>query len=157
MAAVNLSLQKKSASRLVAVQCLYQMAVESNPRSSEACVAAVKKQLAGNKAEQKQVIGSSIEPNYPLLEAILSGVEEWREKISERVESTFSKDWKRERMSPVLIAILECATFELFFHKDSKPGVIIDEYTRLTGRFFDEPEVNFIYGALSALSQRYHA
>ncbi|MDX2113064.1 MAG: transcription antitermination factor NusB [Alphaproteobacteria bacterium] len=157
MTTINLSLQKKSAARLVAVQCLYQMAVEGKKRSSDACVAAVKKQLANNKPEQKQILGSSIEPNYPLLLALLSGVEEWEEKIRERVDSAFGKDWKRERMSPVLLAILECATFELFFHKDGKPKVIIDEYTRLTRRFFDDAEVDFVYGALSALHQRYHA
>jgi N utilization substance protein B len=155
MTTINLSLQKKSAARLVAVQCLYQMAVEGKQRSAEACVAAAKKQLSGNKAEQKQIIGSAIEPNYPLLSALLSGVEEWKEKITQRVDSALSKDWKRERMSPVLLAILECATFELFFHKDGKPNVIIDEYTRLTRRFFDDAEVDFVYGALSGLVKKY--
>ncbi len=80
---------------------------------------------------------------------------QWQADIDKRLETVLAKEWKRERMSALLVAILQCAIFELFFFKDAKPAVIIDEYTRLTGRFFDEAETNFVYAALGTLVQKF--
>ncbi|MFW0778103.1 MAG: transcription antitermination factor NusB [Rickettsiales bacterium] len=154
---LNPSLQKKSAARMAAAQCLYRGVMNDTkapPVASQ--VTALKAQLKNNRNEQKLLVGAPIEPNYTLLEAILSGVDEWKEKIDERLNTTLTDEWTRERMSPLLIAILQCAIFELFFHKDNKPGIIIDEYTRLTRSFLEDGDVNFVYGALSGLSKQYH-
>ena len=148
---VNASLQRKSAARVASVQYLFGYA----QHTPTGYIAMLKKQLAGNPAEQKLLYGGPYEPHYPLLEAILSGVAQWQADIDKRLESVLTKDWKRERMSTLLIAIMQCAIFELFFYKDAKPMVVIDEYTRLTGRFFDEAETNFVYAALGTLVKRY--
>jgi N utilization substance protein B len=148
---VNSSLLRKSAARVAAVQYLFGYAEHTQGEY----VATLKKQLAGNLAEQKLLFGGPYEPHYPLLEALLEGVAQRQEDIDARLTSVLTQDWKRERMSALLIAILQCAIFELFFYKDAKPAVIIDEYTRLTGRFFDEAETNFVYAALGTLATRY--
>mgnify|MGYP003394681896 CR=1 FL=1 len=153
---VNPSLQKKSAARLSAVQCLYHHKMNAQTLSPPQQVAALKAQLANNRDEQKLLVGAPIEPNYALLEALLEGVAQRQADIDARLDGALTAEWKRDRMSPVLVAILQCAIFELFFHKDGKPAVIIDEYTRLTRSFFGEGEVNFVYGALSTLSKQYH-
>lgn len=153
----NPSLQKKSAARMAAVQCLYTRQMTDISLAPARQLAALKKRLANNAEEQKLVIGTAIEPSYPLLEAILQGTLEWLPDIEARLDSALSKEWKRERVSPILIAILQCAIFELFFHKDAAPKIIIDEYTKLTGRFFAEAEVNFVHGALSGLHKKFHA
>ncbi len=154
---INPSLQKKSAARMAAVQDLYRLSMTGETPDAERQVAALKKQLADNRSEQKMLVGSTVEPNYALMEAILQGVGEYQAQIDSRLDSALTKDWKRERMSPLLIAILQCAIFELFFHKDAAPKIIIDEYTRLTRSFFGDGEVNFVHGALAGLSQKYHA
>jgi len=156
MSQPNPSLQKKSAARMSAVQELYSLAMTAEAPDAERQVAALKKQLTANKSEQKLRVGNAVEPNYPLMETILSGVGEWQAQIDVRLDSVLDKDWKRERMSPLLISILQCAIFELFFHKDTAPKIIIDEYTRLTRSFFGDGEVNFVHGALSGLSKKYH-
>ena len=154
---LNPSLQKKSAARMAAAQCLYRGVMnDAKTPTPSAQVAALKAQLKNNRSEQKLMVGAPIEPNYALLETILSGVSEWQEKIDERLNSTLTGEWTRERMSPLLIVILQCAIFELFFHKDNKPGIIIDEYTRLARSFLEDGDVNFVYGALSGLSKQYH-
>lgn len=153
---VNLSLQKKSAARVAAVQALYTLAITGEERNAAQMVSAVKKQLANNKSEQKLLVGAAVEPDYKLLESILSGVEEWQDKINERLDSALSANWKRDRMSPLLTAILQCSIFELFFHRDVKPKIVIDEYTAMTRSFFGDAEINFVHGALAALSQKYH-
>jgi len=153
----NPSLQKKTAARMAAVQCLYTLAVGGEKLSPAEQVVILKKQLVNNKGEQKLQVGVPLEPNYKLLETLLEGVEKWQDSIDERLVNTLGEGWKRERLSPLLIAILQCAIFELFFDKDVKPKIIIDEYTRLTRSFFAEGEVSFVHAGLSKLSKKYHA
>ena len=151
----NSSLQKKTAARMSAVQSLYKYAVGGEKITPAAQVILLKKQLANNKNEQKIQVGSPIEPNYKLVEMLLGGVEEWAPKIDSRMQEVLNEQWKKERMSPVLVAILQCGIFEMFFASDINPKIVIDEYSRLTRNFFEEPEVNFVHAALSKLARKY--
>lgn len=153
----NQSLQKKTAARVAAVQCVYERLIGDTKPNPESQVLILKKRLANNMNEQKLTLGINLEPNYPLVSAILEGTTKWQMEIDKRIDGTLSKDWKRERMSPILIAILQCAIFELFFYKDTKHKILIDEYTRLTSRFFAEAEVNFVNGVLKNLHTQFHA
>jgi transcription antitermination factor NusB len=153
--AKNLSLQKKSASRVAAAQILYTASVNKIALDPARHTAALKVQLFKNPEEQKAIIGAAVEPNYTLLEAILTAAKSKKKEIDKMIDSVLSKEWKRERMSPVLIAILQCATAELFFHKETPLKVIQDEYSRLTRSFFGEAEVKFVFAALAGMSESY--
>lgn len=152
----NLSLQKKSAARIAVVQCVYERLIGDEKPSPEKQLERLKKRLKDNKAEQKLTIGAVLEPNYPLVLAILKGTLEFADEIEKRVAICVNKEWTLDRMSPILIAILQCAIFELFFYKDGKHKIIIDEYTRLTARFFGDGEVNFVHGVLQKLHSEFH-
>lgn len=151
----NISLQKKSAARLAAAQSLYTTAIAGEKQTPAQAVAALKKQLADNRQEQKLLFGQPIEPNYTLAEQILSGVETLKDDIDTQIDGVLSGNWKRERMSPLLIAILQCAVFELFYGKEIKPKIVVDEYTRMSRHFFEDAEVNFVHGALSKLAEHH--
>jgi len=153
--AKNLSLQKKSAARIAAVQTLYKLALTKEKLDAAKQTAQLRVQLFKNPNEQKVMIGAAVEPNYTLFEALLTGVQDHGKDLDKMINSVLSKDWKRERMSPVLVAILQCATFELFLHKETPLKVIQDEYSRLTRSFFGEAEVAFTYAALAKLSESY--
>ncbi len=153
----NPSLQKKSAARIAAVQAVYERLLSEKQLKPDAQITALKKRLANNKDEQKLTLGMMLEPNYSLVNAILEGTKEWQQEIDKRINSTLSKDWTRERMSPILIAILNCALFELFFYKDTKHKILIDEYTTLTSRFFGEAEIGFVNGVLKNLHAQFHS
>jgi len=151
----NPSLQKKTGARMAAVQCLYTAGFGEEKNTPAQAVARLKKQLEGNREEQKLQTGMALEPNYKLLERLLEGVHANIDEIDKRMDSVLSAEWKRERMSPLLIAILQCAIYEMFFDKEIHPKIVIDEYTRMTRSFFAEPEVNFVHGALSKLAEIY--
>ncbi len=153
--AKNLSLQKKSAARVAAVQCLYRLAMNKETLDPVKQVSMLKVQLFRNPEEQKATIGAAVEPNYPLYEAILTGIKQKNKEIEKMLDTVLSKDWKRERMSPVLIAILQCSISELFFTKETPLKVVLDEYTRLTRSFFGEKEVKFVFAVLSALDENF--
>src|SRR5688572_19385831 len=155
MSSVNPSLQKKTAARMAAVQCLYQQAITGDAHAPDAQVANLKSQLHNNRNEQKLLVGAPIEPNYSLLEAILGGIAERKEEIDTRLDGALNEKWTRERMSPLLIALLQCGIFELFFSKEIAPKIVIDEYTKLARSFFSDTEVNFVHGALATLVKAY--
>jgi transcription termination factor NusB len=152
----NMSLQKKSAARMAAVQCLYTRLMSDVPLTPARQLSALKKRLANNVGEQKLIIGRAVEPNYGMVEAILGGMDDFGADIDSRIDSVLNASWTRERMSPVLISILQAGVFELFFYKSAQSKIIIDEYCQVTARFFGEAEVNFVHGALSSLVQRFH-
>ncbi|MDE3037788.1 MAG: hypothetical protein KGJ21_04995, partial [Pseudomonadota bacterium] len=88
------------------------------------------------------------------VEQLLSGIDIFGDDIGAQIDGALSEGWKRERMSPLLLAILQCAVFELFFGKEMNPKIIIDEYTRLTRHFFSDAEVGFVHGALGRLAKQ---
>lgn len=151
----NSSLQQKSAARMAAVQSLYTLAVSGEKLNPAQQVQLLKKQLAGNKEEQKLRVGIGHEPNYKLMQSILDGIERRGTDIDARLDESLNAEWKRDRMSPLLLAILQCGIFELFFDKEVKHKIIIDEYTRLSRHFFADAEVNFVHAALSKLVRQY--
>lgn len=153
--APNASLQKKSAARMAAVQSLYTLSFHDTRPSIAKQIASLKERLHNNQGEQKLLVGKAVEPNYKLVETLLTGIEDNADEINHRIDGVFSGDWTRDRTSPILIAILQCSVYELFFSKEINPKIILDEYSRLTRHFFGDAEVDFVYGALASLVQQY--
>ncbi|MFO0389377.1 MAG: transcription antitermination factor NusB [Alphaproteobacteria bacterium] len=151
----NPSLQKKSAARMAVVQALYQRAITGDASDAAKETASLKEQLSGNRSEQRLMVGVPLEPNYPLFEALLSGVNERMDEVNTRLDEVLTSDWKRERMSHLLVALLQCGIYEMFFHKEIKSNIVIDEYTRMARSFFSDKEVDFVHGALSTLAATY--
>jgi N utilization substance protein B len=153
----NPSLQKKTAARCAAVQGLYELSITGEQAAPADQAARLKQRLEGNAEEQKLLVGMVIEPNYKMVETLLAGVSEHEGDINSMIDASLAAGWMRSRMSPLLVALLQCAVFELEFGKDLSPRIVIDEYTRLARRFFADTEVNFVHGILSALAQTPHA
>jgi N utilization substance protein B len=144
----NPSLQKKSAARMAAVQCLYTQSMTGDAKSPAEQVADLKKQLKNNRNEQKLQVGIAMEPDYAMLTRILTGIAEWEYDINVRLDAALSGGWTRERMGKLLVAVLQCGIFELFFDKDVSAKIVADEYTRIARSFLGDDEVSFVHALL---------
>lgn len=148
----NPSLQKKTAARVAAVQCLYTLAILGEAQiPADNIVEELRERLHDNREEQKLLVGVPFEPNYALMKALLEGVRDHREELNARMDERLRTGWKRERMSPLLVAILRCSMVELSLEKPTKPAIVIDEYTRIARNFLSDMEANFVHGFLSKL------
>lgn len=136
---------------MAVVQCLYRQAMTQETSPVAARVAALKKQLAGNRNEQKMLVGNAVEPDYALVARLLEGIETELRDIDARIDDGLNKGWTRSRMSPLVIAILQCSVFEILFDKGLSPKIVVDEYTRITRSLCDDADVNFVHGFLSNL------
>lgn len=71
------------------------------------------------------------------------------------IEDTFEKHlqgWKKERISPVSMALLRLATYEMLFMEDIPKKVTINEVVELSKKYDDEKSYAFVNGVLNAVA-----
>ncbi len=153
MSGQNLSLRRKSASRLALVQCLYRARVTDETFSPEAALADIQHVVKEGQEGDTELFDGA-EPDFAFLKKLLCGIAPELPALASQLKEHLAADWKLERMSPLLVAILKAGLYEL--KTQPKPAVIIDEYTRIARGFFDEDEVNFVHGILHKLAEARH-
>lgn len=71
------------------------------------------------------------------------------EKLSE-----YSRGWKAERISPVSLAVIRLAIYEMYFRDDVPDSAAVNEAVELVKTFDDEDKVRpFVNGVLNAVLQ----
>lgn len=81
----------------------------------------------------------------------VTGIFENVEEIDRQIES-YSKNWKKNRISKVDLAILRLAIYEILFSKQVPDEVAINEAVELTKRYADNSS-SFVNGILSSVVQ----
>ncbi len=106
-----------------------------------------------DKASPNRAMSFDAEPDKALFKKLLAGIVENSGHIESVIKTSLTHKWKIERMSPLLIAILACAIYELKYTPALNASIIVNEYVTLTGRFFELQEVGFVNGLLDALAK----
>jgi N utilization substance protein B len=150
---IPLSLKRKSSARLAAVQCFYRVLLTGEALGAEELLKEYLVQWKDDKESGAHVISRDAEPDKAFLRKLLSGLMERRTDIDVLIKSSLGDKWSMERTSPLIIALLACAIFEMRYQAALAPPIIIDEYVTLTGRFFEAPEVGFVNGLLDMLAK----
>lgn len=75
-------------------------------------------------------------------------------KIDEAMEKHF-KGWKKERVSPVSMAVLKLGCYEIMFMEDIPSRVSINEAIELSKKYDDEKSYSFVNGVLNAVAKDY--
>lgn len=135
----NKSLREKSAARLAAAQILYSAALRHEPVDVK-CI-----------MEDYGDYMGKVRPNMALLHKLLEGVATHGTRLESWLDKTLTGTWKKERMSPLMLAILRLAIFELADSQTAAP-VIVSEYVTLASQFFNEQETGFVNAALNSIA-----
>ena len=83
---------------------------------------------------------------------VFFGAYENADVIDERMEKHL-KGWKKERISPVSMAILRLGFYEMLYVADIPSKVTINEAIELAKKFDDEKSYSFVNGVLNAMAQ----
>lgn len=75
-------------------------------------------------------------------------------RINEAIEKHL-KGWKRERISPVSMAILRLGCYEIMFMADIPSRVSINEAIELSKKYDDEKSYAFVNGVLNAVAAEF--
>jgi N utilization substance protein B len=139
--------RKRTASRLAAVQALYQIDL-TGVSAATAIIEHARHNLGGNAPDE-----SFGEADEQMFAELVEGTAARREDIDRGLTSVLTTDWPLERLEIILRSILRVAVYELL----AKPGVparvIISEYLDIAHAFFAGKEPGLVNGVLDRLAR----
>lgn len=80
---------------------------------------------------------------------IIEGVIEKREEIKANLASCLKENWRIDRISQILLAILEVSLYEIKYSMDIEPRAAINEALNLCDEFADPKNKPFVNGILA--------
>jgi N utilization substance protein B len=138
---------KRSASRLGAVQALYQIEM-TGVAPGVVVVEYVKHRLG------QEIDGDTFLPaDATLFEELVQGTVERQVALDAIITPALAADWPLDRLEMILRAILRVATFELAHRIDVPVRVVITEYVDIAHAFFAGKEPGLINGVLDRLGR----
>jgi N utilization substance protein B len=139
--------RKRTASRLAAVQALYQIDL-TGVSPATAIVEFTRHNLGGNAPDE-----SFGEADDQLFAELVEGTAARREDIDRGISSALTADWPLERLEIILRAILRVAVYELLARPGVPARVIISEYLDIAHAFFTGKEPGLVNGVLDRLAR----
>lgn len=137
----------RSASRLGAVQALYQM------EQSNAAAETVVREFLDHRFG-REVDGTLFNaPDGELFADIVKGASEHHAIIDPLISGALTTDWTLARLEAVIRAILRAGVYELRFRPDVPTRVIINEYLDVAHAFYSGPEPALVNGILDRLAK----
>lgn len=148
MTVMNNKYKKKSASRLAAVQTLYEiLMVDAAPK---AAIQDYVDFFQGDKiSEHKDII---ITPEF--YQKLVDNTQERLEPINEMIDQSLPANITPERLDNLARAILQAGVCELLIEPETDSAVIINEYLDVTHAFYSGKEHSLINGILNTLSKK---
>jgi transcription antitermination protein NusB len=140
--------QSRSASRLAAVQALYQQAMEATPLA-----------VLLHEFHQHR-LGATIEgetyadADVDFFDDLVMGVDARREEIDGLISGNLSEGWSFNRLDKPLTQILRAGTYELLARPDVPTGAVIDEYLDVAAAFFEQRDKAFVNGILDKVARQ---
>jgi N utilization substance protein B len=146
-----------SASRLAAVQALYEIEVAGSETESVLKFFINKRwrEVTLQDPDTKPNEGDKArltEPDPVYLTKLVEGVISKKNYIIKNLEDTLVEEWTAERLDVLMRMLLCAATFELIFELNVPKRVLISEYTDLAHAFYEDNEASFAAGILSSLA-----
>ena len=86
------------------------------------------------------------------VKSVFFGVQERRKEIDELIENAIV-GWKKNRISPVSLAIIALATYEMLAVDDVPTKVAINEAIELSKKYDDEKNYQFVNGVLNKIAE----
>jgi N utilization substance protein B len=139
--------RRRTASRLAAVQALYQIDV-TGVSPATAVIEFTRHNIAGTADDE-----SFGEADEKLFAGLVEGVAARREDIDRQISSVLTPDWPLERLEIILRAILRAAVYELLARPEVPTKVIISEYLDIAHAFFAGKEPGLVNGVLDSLAR----
>ena len=138
---------KKSSSRLISVQILYEM--EINGKSFELISKRFSKKYFSEIMSDK----NNVMPDKNYIKDIVKGVSLYQKKIDIVINENLEK-WSLPRIDSLVRAILRSAVYELLSANGVPNKVVFNEYIEISKLFFSSEEPSFINGILDTIANK---
>lgn len=142
-----MSREKRSASRLGAVQALYQMDIGGTPINE--VFAEFESHWLGREVE-----GAAYKPaEVKFFRDVVEGVVREQRSLDKLIDDALAKGWPLKRIEAILRAVLRAGAYELANRKDVPAKVVITEYVDVANAFVDKDEAGMANAVLDALAR----
>ncbi|HLG87858.1 MAG TPA: transcription antitermination factor NusB [Alphaproteobacteria bacterium] len=139
---------RRSAARLAAVQCLYEMAVADRPAAD----------IVGEFIQFRigqEVDGATFVPaDVTLLTAIVRGADAEATDIASLIDGAIRAPLEHGRLELLLKSILAAGVWELRRNLEVPAPIIISEYVSIAVAFYGGPEPGLINGVLDRVARQ---
>ncbi|OYW23113.1 MULTISPECIES: transcription antitermination protein NusB [unclassified Sphingomonas] len=137
----------RAASRLGAVQALYQHDMEQTPIAQ--LLHEFHNHRLGAEIEDAQYADADVD----FFDDVVKGVLAREGEIDAAIAAKLATGWHLDRLDKPMKAILRCGTYELLARADVPTGAVITEYVDVAHAFYDKREAGFVNGLLDAISK----
>ena len=137
----------RAASRLAAVQALYQIDMEGTPLAM--LLDEFHRHRLGAEIEGDQYA----EAEVAFFDAVVNGVDARRDEIDEVLSGKLAEGWRLERLDKTMLQILRAGAWELMARPDVPTGTAISEYVDVAHAFFEAREAKFVNGVLDGVAK----
>lgn len=141
------ALKKRSASRLMAVQALYQSAFYDEPLSKTQ-KDFIEEPLSSF-LETESIVGDDSYFKKLLEPFVVYGLD----LFDGRIREFLTKPWQFERLEVLLLSILRVGTSELCTVQEAPKVLIINEYVTLAHGFFSQKEPALVHAILDKVAE----
>ena len=137
----------RAASRLAAVQALYQHEMEGTAIAS--LLHEFHHYRLGATIEDVEYA----EADVAFFDDLVRGVDARRGEIDAAISARLSSGWTLERLDKPMRQILRCGTYELIARVDVPVGAAISAYVDVAHAFYAAKEAKFVNGLLDAVGK----
>jgi len=137
----------RSASRLAAVQALYQLDMEQPPMAR--LLDEFHMHRLGAEIEDVEYADA----DRLFFDDVVKGTDARRDEIDGLITQKLAQGWSIARLDKTMLQILRAGTYELLARADVPRGAAISEYVDVAHAFFEEREAKFVNGLLDAIAR----
>jgi transcription antitermination protein NusB len=137
----------RAASRLAAVQALYQADMEQT--ALHLLLDEFHQHRLGAEIEDVEYLKADV----TFFDDVVKGVDARRNEIDLLLSAKLAKGWSLARLDKTMLQILRAGSYELLARKDVPVPTVITEYVDVAHAFFEEREAKFVNGVLDAVAK----
>lgn len=145
------SSKARSASRLAAVQALYQHQMEGTPLAS--LLDEFHRHRLGGEVDPDLDDAKYVQAEVAFFDDVVKGTLARRDEIDALLASKLADGWSLARLDKAMLQILRAGAYELMARADVPTGAAIGEYLDVAHAFFDDREKKFVNGVLDAVAK----
>ncbi len=142
---------RRGASRLAAVQALYQMDIAGTGIND--IFAEFESHWLGGEVEGEKYLPAEA----AFFRDIVSGVVRDQARLDPIIDEALSKGWPLKRIDAIVRAILRAGAYELERRKDVPAKVVVSEYVDVANAFVEAEETGMVNAVLDQLARRFRA
>ncbi len=147
----RLSLMRKRASRLAAVQAMYSEALIEKSTLPGLLANQLLQSWADSRTHDTDDLPHGTQPEAALLNKLIASAQENHAAIAAAIEQHILPNWTRGRMSLPLLSVLQVFAAEAIASPTRSRAVLIEEYTEVAAQLVTDEELSYAHKIFNLL------